>query len=508
MQAILHGDGKGTSSRGDRVPKSVAGKYAAASKKGGSKDLPNSKGKEMEGGKWGEAHHAKDKKKVQQKRKDRKEAKKNLKKALEEYLEKQNHRGGGCLVIDSDGRMLLGKRTDTGEWTTPGGKIEDGESFQEGALRELKEESGISAKDASEIYSSSHGGWKSKTFKVTKYSGKLKSNGELSDLKFFDPHEIPWKFLTHYACEAICDHIKGKLKKSKDIKHLIAYEQLQKNITRTGGSTPPNTVYEVTHGDALKLVGNGTFRFLKKLTEEMQDEDLKDVKFDSYTIHIRKHVNDVYSGRILDGHKLIHQFTQKSLPAVAAELMSVFEWYLPEDEEQLELLDENDLSNDAIEGGLNELVDKYKKHNLSNIYSEMENIREEMRHGVAVDLQQVEQRMMSLFDKLENVVTDVADKHNTLGRDAGSAIDELENKLVTLQTKIEEMGKKPVTVEAFSPTPKDDSKVHSDFYPYLSKPKVVIDPSGKITISFDSDWASMERENFLKDMKAKIIKKS
>ena len=40
---------------------------------------------------------------------------------------------------------------------------------------------------------------------------------------------------------------------------------------------------------------------------------------------------------------------------------------------------------------------------------------------------------------------------------------------------------------------------------YLPKPKVEIGPSGKITITFESDWTDMEKSNFLTDMKARII---
>lgn len=433
---------------------------------------------------------------------------KKLKKALEEYLIGEQRRGGGCLVIDEKGRMLLGRRTDNGLWSTPGGKIEPGESFQEGALRELKEESGLTGSDPVEISGYHRNGWESKTFIVKKYSGKLKDNGEMTVLKFFEPHEVPWKYLTHYACDAICNAIQDRLKKSKEIKYMIAEEELKKNIIRNGKNAPDATVHELTHGDALKIVSNGTFRFLQEAVRSMNDEDIKSVHLDNYVLHLRKHVNDVYSGRITDGHKQVHQFTNRSLPALAAELMSVFEWYLPEDEPDLDVLDETDLSDDAIEGGLHSLVENYKRHNIANIYTEMENIREEVRNGMAVDLQQVEQKMMKLFDKLEGVVNEIADKHNRLGSDAGGAIDEIEQKLYSLQDRIDVMSRQPVTMQAYSSSPKDDSALHANEYPYLSKPKVVIDPSGKITISFDSDWAPMERENFLKDMRAKAIKQS
>ena len=506
LQAILHGKGNGSSRRGDRVPKSVAGKYVSGKGKPG-KNLPESKGKAMEGGTWSEKHHDKAHGKVKQKRLDKKKNKAKLRKALEEYLSGEVRKGAGCLVIDDQGRMLLGKRTDNGLWSTPGGKIEKDESFQEGALRELKEESGLTGKNPVEIHGYHKHGWESKTFIVKDYSGKLKDNGEMVTLKFFEPHEIPWQFLTHYTCDAICAAIQDRLKKSREIKYMIAEEELKKNIIRNGKGAPDATVYELTHGDSLKLISNGTFRFLREAVRDMGDEEIKDIHLDHYVLHLRKHVNDVYSGRITDGHKQLHQFTNRSLPALAAELMSVFEWYTPEDEPELELLDDADLPDDAIEGGLSALVDNYKRHNISNIYSEMENIREEVRNGVAVDLQQVEQKMMKLFDKLENVVHDVAGKHNSLGQEAGNAIDELEQKLYSLQDRIDTMSRQPVTMEAYSSAPKNDSQVHANDYPYLSKPKVTIDPSGKITISFDSDWQAIERENFLRDLRVKAVKK-
>jgi hypothetical protein len=247
---------------------------------------------------------------------------------------------------------------------------------------------------------------------------------------------------------------------------------------------------------------------LREAVRDMPDESIRDVKFDNYVLHVRKHVNDVYSGRIEDGHKQVHQFTNKSLPAVAAELMSVFEWYLPEDEGVFDILDEKDLQDDAIDGGLNNLIDNYHKHNIGNIYQEMEHIRTEIRNGNAVDLQQVEQRIMKLFDKLEDTILNVVDKHNKLKDEAGGAVDELENKLRELQDKVEALSKKPVTMDAYSSNPPDSNRVYQDYYSYLPKPTISISPVGQITITFDSGWTNLDRENFLQDMKAKIVKKS
>jgi 8-oxo-dGTP pyrophosphatase MutT (NUDIX family) len=500
MLAIIHGNKNGTSSRGDRVPKSVAGKYA------GSKpsDLPESKGKEDKGGKWNDKHHDKAKKGTDTKREERK-SKKKLNKALENYLINNNRKGAGCLVVDDKGRFLLGQRSDNGLWSTPGGHVEDGESFEQGALRELQEETGISGKSAGEINSAEYRGYDTKTFLVTSFKGKLKKNPEFLDVKWFYVSDIPWDATSDYTSDAIGKYVKKELAKSNSLEMLAAEEELQKNIIRSGNA-PANTTYELNHGDALKMVGNGTFRMLRDAVKDMADEDFREVKIDQNTLYIRKHANDIYSGRVSDGHKQIHQFTNKSLPAVTAELMSVFEWYLPEDEKELELLDDT-LESDAIDGGLNSLIDSYRKHNIVNIYSEMENIREEMRHGMAVDLQQIEQKMMKLFDKLESTVIDIADKHNNLSGEAGDAVDMLESKLKELQTKIDELGKQPVSVEAYSGSPQNDKKVHEEFYSYLPRPEVSISPDGHIKISFGSDWTQMERSNFLNDMRAKVVKR-
>lgn len=47
-------------------------------------------------------------------------------------------------VVDGD-KILMGKRRDNGKWTNPGGHLNPNEDPHEGALRELKEETGIVA---------------------------------------------------------------------------------------------------------------------------------------------------------------------------------------------------------------------------------------------------------------------------------------------------------------------------------------------------------------------------
>src|SRR3984885_13764554 len=49
----------------------------------------------------------------------------------------------GVLATDGDGRILLQRRRDTGQWAIPMGKQEMGEPPSQGAIRETLEETGV-----------------------------------------------------------------------------------------------------------------------------------------------------------------------------------------------------------------------------------------------------------------------------------------------------------------------------------------------------------------------------
>jgi 8-oxo-dGTP pyrophosphatase MutT (NUDIX family) len=49
----------------------------------------------------------------------------------------------GILAVDDDGRLLLQRRRDTGQWAIPMGKMELGETRTECAVRETLEETGV-----------------------------------------------------------------------------------------------------------------------------------------------------------------------------------------------------------------------------------------------------------------------------------------------------------------------------------------------------------------------------
>ena len=393
MYAIMNGK-KGKTSRGDSgPPKSVAAKYSGA-----DKDAPESKGKELKGGRWGSKG-------------DSSKNKKKLKKALIAFMEPTKRKGAGCIVINEEGYVLLGNRADTGMLSTVGGTVDPGENYKAAAIRELKEESGLKAKEIEKCHEGVYGNWCNQTFVVTKYSGTIMPNGEMNNLKFYPFVDIPWHNLTDYARDSLHCYINKKLKKSTNIKDMITCEDLKKNLMAGMGSSS-DIVFNAPHHDCLSLVGNGVFRMIRDAVLDLEPEHFRDFHVDTYNVSVRKHVDGTYSGRISDGLKQVHQFTNKNIPSLATDLMSLFEWYLPEDEAELELLDDHHLTDDIIHSGLEELVNNYKKHQVANVYTEMETIREEMRQGHAVDLQQAEKKIMQLFDKLEASIIETADKHN------------------------------------------------------------------------------------------------
>lgn len=55
----------------------------------------------------------------------------------------KHHVSVAGVVVDADGRVLVIRRRDTGEWQIPGGVLEPAEPIDAGLVREVEEETGI-----------------------------------------------------------------------------------------------------------------------------------------------------------------------------------------------------------------------------------------------------------------------------------------------------------------------------------------------------------------------------
>lgn len=112
--------------------------------------------------------------------------------------------GATTLVFNEKNELLLNLRTDTDTWGIPGGAMELFETIEETAIRELKEEAGITAEElelvtvlsGKDFYFEYPNGDKMCTvivlFKVLHYNGKIQvSDQESKALQFFPLTDLP-----------------------------------------------------------------------------------------------------------------------------------------------------------------------------------------------------------------------------------------------------------------------------------------------------------------------------
>lgn len=106
-----------------------------------------------------------------------------------------------CNIQDNDGRILLLKRADSDEhggmWESAGGGIDEGESYEEAVIREVKEETGLDVKvqfETSIVLSDDATPgkqYKASLFQATSVSGKVSLiPEEHSEYRWIYPSEI------------------------------------------------------------------------------------------------------------------------------------------------------------------------------------------------------------------------------------------------------------------------------------------------------------------------------
>ena len=111
---------------------------------------------------------------------------------------------GSVIIENSQGEILLGKRTDNHKWGYAGGSIELGETIEECAVRELKEETGLIADDLEffminsgeethYIYPNGDEVYNVEVVYICRnYHGELKpQEEEISELRFFSVNALP-----------------------------------------------------------------------------------------------------------------------------------------------------------------------------------------------------------------------------------------------------------------------------------------------------------------------------
>jgi 8-oxo-dGTP diphosphatase len=121
--------------------------------------------------------------------------------------------GIAALARTEDGRVVLIRRGDTGEWAMPGGTLEWGETLRDSIARELLEEAGVdvlSLGDRPSVYSRPdrdlrfHAVTIVVNATVTPPRRPPVNPLEILDVRLFHPHEIPRPLA--YAGDDMLDH--------------------------------------------------------------------------------------------------------------------------------------------------------------------------------------------------------------------------------------------------------------------------------------------------------------
>jgi 8-oxo-dGTP diphosphatase len=99
----------------------------------------------------------------------------------------------GGVVLDSDGRVALVHRPRYDDWSLPKGKLDPDESFEEAALREVEEETGLRCRLLRELppveYTDSKGRPKRVRYWLmeVEHDPGFVSNDEVDELRWLEP---------------------------------------------------------------------------------------------------------------------------------------------------------------------------------------------------------------------------------------------------------------------------------------------------------------------------------
>lgn len=129
--------------------------------------------------------------------------------------------GSSAVVVDGEDRVLLQRRSDSGNWALPGGAMDIGETFAESVVREVKEETGfdVHAERIVGIYSDPghvfayDDGEVRQEFNICLacviIGGELAVSSESTDVRFFPRDELPSLTMHESIRKRLEDYLRG-----------------------------------------------------------------------------------------------------------------------------------------------------------------------------------------------------------------------------------------------------------------------------------------------------------
>lgn len=96
------------------------------------------------------------------------------------------------IVVNDEGRVLVIRRRDNGHWEPPGGVLEMSETFEEGARREVLEETGISVRvdRLTGVYKNMKRGIVALVFRCTPLDEPSRASEEATEVRWMSLDEV------------------------------------------------------------------------------------------------------------------------------------------------------------------------------------------------------------------------------------------------------------------------------------------------------------------------------
>lgn len=129
--------------------------------------------------------------------------------------------GSSAVTVDDEGRILLQRRSDSGNWALPGGTMDIGETFAQSAIREVKEETGFDVRidriigiysDPGHVFAYSDGEVRQEfniCLAATIVGGRLAVSRESTDVRFFSFDELDGLAMHPSIRKRIDDYLAG-----------------------------------------------------------------------------------------------------------------------------------------------------------------------------------------------------------------------------------------------------------------------------------------------------------
>jgi len=119
------------------------------------------------------------------------------------------------IVVDDEGRVLLIQRRDNRHWEPPGGVLELGETFEEGVVREVLEETGVrvTVERLTGVYKNMTRGIVALVYRCRPISGSAGPTDEAAKTAWLAPAELPDLMTTAYLVrveDAFSEHASSR----------------------------------------------------------------------------------------------------------------------------------------------------------------------------------------------------------------------------------------------------------------------------------------------------------